>query len=60
MIQRTVILSPEARVDLIDMYNWIAHRASPVIAARFMGDSRRSCQDLIWLRNAAASMATCC
>jgi toxin ParE1/3/4 len=34
--RRTVILSPEARGDLLALYDYIADAASPVIAARYL------------------------
>ncbi|GJE18431.1 type II toxin-antitoxin system RelE/ParE family toxin [Methylobacterium marchantiae] len=36
MIRRTVILSPEARADLLHLYDWIAEAASPAAALAYV------------------------
>lgn len=36
MKRRTVILSPEARADLLALYDYIADAASPVVAERYL------------------------
>jgi toxin ParE1/3/4 len=36
VIRRVVVFSPEARVDLIDVYDWIAEAASPEIALAYV------------------------
>lgn len=36
MKRRTVILSPEARADLLSLYEWIADAASPDIALGYI------------------------
>jgi toxin ParE1/3/4 len=37
MIRRAVVVSPEARDDLIGIYDWIADAASPDTAAAYIG-----------------------
>lgn len=36
MIRRAVILSPEARADLLHLYDWIAEAASPAAALAYV------------------------
>lgn len=36
MIRRRVVLSPEARANLLDLYDWIAEQASPEIALAYI------------------------
>lgn len=36
MISRTVVLSPEAEMDLLALYDWIAENASPDIALGYI------------------------
>ena len=36
MIRRTIVFSPEARTDLIALYDWIASAASPDIALAYI------------------------
>lgn len=36
MKQRQVVFAPEARGDLVDIYDWIAEAASPVVALGFI------------------------
>lgn len=31
-----VVLSPEARADLLDLYEWVAEQASPILAMRYV------------------------
>jgi len=37
VIRREVVLSPEARADLLALYDWIAAKASPEIALDYIG-----------------------
>lgn len=32
MIGRTIVFSPEARADLLELYDWVANATSPDIA----------------------------
>jgi toxin ParE1/3/4 len=36
VIRRTVVISPEARTDLLNLYDWIADQASPDIALGYI------------------------
>lgn len=36
MIRRAVIYSPEARIDLLQLYDWIADAASPATALAYV------------------------
>ena len=31
-----VVLSPEAQADLLDLYDWVAEQASPIVALRYV------------------------
>ena len=31
-----VVLSPEAQADLLDLYDWVAEQASPIVALRYI------------------------
>ena len=41
MIRRTVVFSPEARKDLLALYDWIASEASPETAMAYIGRIER-------------------
>ena len=36
MKQRSVVFSAQAESDLIDIYDWISHRAGPEVAMRYL------------------------
>lgn len=36
MIRREVVYSPELRLDLLDLYDWVASRASPAAAVVYL------------------------
>lgn len=41
MIRRTIVFSPEARDDLLALYDWIAGEASPETAMSYIGRIER-------------------
>lgn len=41
MIRRVVVFSPEARDDLLALYDWIANEASPETAVSYIGRVER-------------------
>ncbi len=43
---RRVVLAPEAGDDLADLYDWIAERASPQVALRYLERVERFLNDL--------------
>ena len=36
MIRRTIVFSPEARADLLELYDWVANAASPDAAMAYI------------------------
>lgn len=36
MIGRTIVFSPEARADLLELYDWVANAASPDTAMAYV------------------------
>lgn len=45
MIRRRVIISPEAKQDLLDIYQWIANRASARTALAYIDRLEKHCLD---------------
>jgi len=41
VIRRAIVFSPEARDDLLDLYDWIANEASPETAMSYIGRIER-------------------
>lgn len=45
MIRRTIVFSPEARDDLLALYDWISGEASPETAMSYIGRVERFISD---------------
>ena len=46
MKERVVVFTPEARDDLLALYDWIARQASPDVAFSYVGRVRTYCERL--------------
>lgn len=46
MIERQVVFTPEAQDDLFAIYDWVAEKASPMVAMRFTGRIEGFCRRL--------------
>lgn len=43
MKQRQIVFAPEARDDLLALYNWISDKASPDVAINYIGRIEKFC-----------------
>jgi len=56
--RRRVIVAPEARDDLLSIYDWIATAASPNVALSYIERLEAWCTDLTWLPSAVMPAMT--